>query len=256
MKSKRSNRYSPEVRARAVRMVQDHAGEHLSKSAAVTSIASKIGCTAETLNRWVAQEVFCGGARPPTETMMAFIHGHRDDFGVEQICRLLPIAPSTFYAHVAVANDPERASNRARRDAALRPDVQRVWEENYEVYGVRKIWRQMQREGFDIARCTVARLMKQLDIQGVIRGKQPKTTIPDPARPCPLDKVNRQFRALAPNTLWVSDFTYVSSRCPAAHACMRERGARVCLCRLYNRYLRRQDCRMAGIKKPENGLRS
>lgn len=143
--------------------------------------------------------------------MMAFIHGHRDDFGVEPICQLLPIAPSTFYAHVAIANGPERASGRAKRDATLRLDVQRVWEENCEVYGVRKIWRQMQREGFDIARCTVARLMKQLGIQGVIRGKQPKTTIPDPARPCPLDKVNRKFRAPAPNRLWVSDFTYVST---------------------------------------------
>ena len=115
--------------------------------------------------------------------MIRFIDACRADYGVEPICRLLPIAPSTFYEHAALALDPDRASARAKRDAELRPEVQRVWAENFEVYGVRKVWRQMQREGFEIARCTVARLMNQLGLQGIIRGKQAKTTVPDPALP-------------------------------------------------------------------------
>jgi Ser/Thr protein kinase RdoA (MazF antagonist) len=108
-------------------------------------------------------------------------------------------------------HDPSRLSDRARRDEALRPHVQRVFDANWQVYGVRKVWRQLRREGFDVARCTVARLMKIMDIQGIIRGKPHKTTIPDKKLPCPLDKVNRQFRVPAPNMLWVSDFTYVAT---------------------------------------------
>ncbi len=100
---------------------------------------------------------------------------------------------------------------RAKRDAALIPEVQRVHRENFEVYGVRKVWRQMLREGFDVARCTVERLMRRLELKGVIRGKPVRTTIANPAAPCPLDHVNRQFRATRPNELWVSDFTYVST---------------------------------------------
>jgi len=125
--------------------------------------------------------------------------------------RVLPIAQSTFYAHAAISRNPDLASDRAKRDAVLSPEVKRVWEENNEVYGIRKIWHQLQREEFSIARCTVARLMKRLDIHGVIRGKVKKTTVPDKSQPCPKDKVNRKFRAPAPNLLWVSDFTYVST---------------------------------------------
>ena len=143
--------------------------------------------------------------------MIAFIDDHRAVYGVEPICRVLPIAPSTYHGHIAVRRDPSRASARARRDADLIPEVRRVWEENFRVYGVRKVWRQLRREGFDIARCTVARLMKILGLQGVVRGRARRTTIPNPALPCPLDRVNRQFRAPAPNRLWVSDFTYVST---------------------------------------------
>ena len=143
--------------------------------------------------------------------MIAFIDDHRAVFGVEPICRVLPIAPSTYHAHVAIRRDPSRASTRARRDAELLPEVRRVWEENFRVYGVRKVWRQLRREGFVIARCTVARLMRMLGLQGIVRGRAHRTTIPDPALPCPLDRVNRQFRAPAPNRLWVSDFTYVST---------------------------------------------
>jgi HTH-like domain len=122
------------------------------------------------------------------------------------ICEVLPIAPATYYEHLSKRADPARPSERARRDAELRPHIQRVFDANWQVYGVRKIWRQLRREGFDVARCMVARLMKAIGIQGVIRGKPHKTTIPDKKLPCPLDKVNRQFRVPAPNMLWVSDF--------------------------------------------------
>src|ERR687891_718455 len=124
--------YSPEVRARAVRMVTEHQGEHASQWAAICSIAAKIGCS-------------------------------------------------------------------------------RVWEENFQVYGVRKVWRQLGREGIEVARCTVARLMREMGLKGVVRGKPVKTTISDRAAPCPLDRVNREFQAPRPNALWVSDFTYVAT---------------------------------------------
>jgi putative transposase len=144
--------------------------------------------------------------------MIRFIEDHRADHGVEPICRILPIAPATFYDHLAKRADPSRLSDRAVRDAQLKPEIERVFEDNLSVYGVRKVWHQMRREGFDIARCTIARLMKDIGIEGVIRGKKPKTTIPDKALPCPLDRVNRQFHAPAPNLLWVSDFTYRAPR--------------------------------------------
>jgi len=110
--------------------------------------------------------------------MIAFIEDHRDGLGVEPVCKVLPIAQSTFYAHAAILKNPDLASARAKRDADLSPEIKRVWEENNEVYGIRKIWHQLQREKFIIARCTVARLMKRLDIHGVIRGKIKKTTVP------------------------------------------------------------------------------
>jgi len=143
--------------------------------------------------------------------MIRFIEDHRADHGIKPICRVLPIAPATFYDRLAKRADPSRLSDRAKRDEELKPEIERVFEENLSVYGVRKVWHQMRREGFDIARCTVVRLMKDIGIEGVVRGKQPKTTIPDKALPCPLDKVNRQFHAPAPNVLWVSDFTYVAT---------------------------------------------
>ncbi len=141
--------------------------------------------------------------------MIAFIDDHKDTHGVEPICRVLPIAPSTYHDHIAKRADPERLSARAKRDAALRPEIARVFAENFAVYGARKVWRQLGREGLDVARCTVERLMKQMGLQGVIRGKPVRTTISDKAAPCPLDHVNRQFHAPRPNVLWVSDFTYV-----------------------------------------------
>ncbi|MBB4620124.1 transposase InsO family protein [Sphingomonas abaci] len=143
--------------------------------------------------------------------MVSFIDAHRKVYGVEPICRVLPIAPSTYHAHAARRIEPTRRSARARRDDALGPEVRRVFEENFRVYGVRKVWRQLRREGFDVARCTVARLMRAMGLAGVIRGKPVRTTVSDKAAPCPLDRVNRQFRAPAPNMLWVSDFTYVAT---------------------------------------------
>ena len=112
---------------------------------------------------------------------------------------------------MACRADPSKASARHQRDTELRPEIQRVWEENYRVYGVRKAWHQLKREGFTVARCTVERLMKRIGIRGAVRGKVVKTTVPDTSVPCPRDKVNRVFRAPAPNLLWVSDFTYVST---------------------------------------------
>ena len=143
--------------------------------------------------------------------MVKFIDDHRGAHGVEPICSVLPIAPATYYEHRAKRADPARLSDRAKTDEALRPEIQRVFDANWQVYGVRKIWRQLRREGFDVARCTVARLMKCMGIQGIIRGKPQKTTVQDKKQPCPLDKVNRQFRVPAPNMLWVSDFTYVAT---------------------------------------------
>jgi len=143
--------------------------------------------------------------------MIAFIDDNRELHGVEPICSVLPIAPSTYRKHVAQRRDPLRLPARARRDLALKPEIARVFAENFAVYGVRKVWRQMRREGFAIARCTVERLMRDMGLHGVIRGKPVRTTFSDKAAPCPLDRVNRQFHAPAPNRLWVSDFTYVST---------------------------------------------
>ena len=143
--------------------------------------------------------------------MIAVIDDHREAYGVEPICKVLPIAPSTYRDHVARRRDPSRLSARAKRGAVLKVEVRRVFAENFGVYGTRKIWRQLKRERFDVARCTVARLMQAMGLQGVIRGKPIRTTVGDKTAPCPLDRVNRQFRADRPNALWVSDFTYVAT---------------------------------------------
>jgi len=123
---------------------------------------------------------------------------HQDDLRVEPIFKVLPIAQSTFHAHAAIARDPDLASNRAKRDAVLSPEIKRVWEENNEAYGIRKAWHQLQRKKFSVARCTVAKLMKRLDIQGVIRGKVKQTTVPDKSQPCPKDKVTESSEPLHP----------------------------------------------------------
>jgi transposase InsO family protein len=143
--------------------------------------------------------------------MIAFIDEHRAAHGVEPICRVLPIAPSTYHAHATRRADPGKLPVRTQRDMTLRTEIRRVYEENFQVYGVRKVWRQLLREGIAVARCTVARLMRGMGLQGVVRGKRVRTTISNAAAPCPLDRVNRQFKAPHPNALWVSDFTYVAT---------------------------------------------
>jgi len=143
--------------------------------------------------------------------MIAFIDEHRATYGVEPICRVLPIAPSTYRAHAARRTDPGKLPARSKRDAALMAEIRRVYEANFRVYGVRKVWRQLAREGIVAARCTVARLMWVMGLAGVVRGRRVRTTIPDPAAACPLDRVNRQFKAACPNRLWVADFTYVAT---------------------------------------------
>ena len=288
--TKPTGKFSPEIRARAVRLVPEHEGAPPFRRQAILSVAPRIGCSAQTLNEWIKKTETDNG-RPagvpsdmaaktkalerenrelrqgeedqepvqwtvsPTNDILrkgeplerhwserqwrARIsprrsstagrshdrlhrrfgmvrhwfedHAGRAEHGARPICRVLPIAPSTYYDHLARRRDPSRRSDRARRDDDLRPQIDRVFDENYRVYGVRKVWRQMRREGRDIARCTVARLMKDMDLQGGVRGKRPRTTIPDKAAPRPLDRVNREFRVPAPNMLWAGDFTCVAT---------------------------------------------
>lgn len=132
-------------------------------------------------------------------------------FGVEPICQAVQMAPSCYWRHAACRRRPELRSARAQCDQALAADIQRVWHANWQVYGADKVWLQMNREGIRVAHCTVERLMKRLGLQGARRGKSVRTTTPDAAAPCPLDRVNRVFKAERPNQLWVSDFTYVST---------------------------------------------
>jgi transposase InsO family protein len=143
--------------------------------------------------------------------MMKFIDRYRDKHGVEPICKVLQIAPSGYWRHAARQRRPELRSARTRRDEVMLPMIENVWRSNLQVYGADKVWRQLGREGVRVARCTVERLMSRNGMRGAIRGKRVRTTISDPTVPCPLDRVNRQFKADRPNQLWVSDFTYVST---------------------------------------------
>jgi putative transposase len=138
--------------------------------------------------------------------MIAYIDANKDRFGVEPICQLLPIAPSTYYQH-----STRPSSARAVRDAQLKVEISRIHDDNFGVYGARKIWRQLHRDGISVARCTVERLMRQLGLQGVRRGKPHKTTTPDQAADRPADLVDRDFSAARPNQLWVADLTYVAT---------------------------------------------
>lgn len=143
--------------------------------------------------------------------MVSFIDEHRDTHGVEPICAMLPIAPSTYYERKGQQAHPERVSARARRDLELQPEIHRVWDENFQVYGARKVWRQMNREGIRVARCTVERLMRDAGLAGAVRGRKCRTTIADDTAVRPLDLVCREFTASRPNQLWVSDLTYVAT---------------------------------------------
>ena len=144
--------------------------------------------------------------------MVAFIDAHRKDYGVEPICAVLPIAPSTYHRHKQCAADATRRSPRAQRDEALCGDIRRVWTTHQEVYGVRKVWRQLRREQIIAPRCAVERLMRSMELRGAVRGgRRVRTTIPETAAERPLDLVARDFTATRPNQLWVSDFTYVAT---------------------------------------------
>lgn len=143
--------------------------------------------------------------------MKSFIDDHRDVYGVEPICKVLPIAPSTYYLHAARKANPSLRSARAKRDERLSDQIRRIWDENFQAYGARKVWLQLRREGTSVARCTVERLMRILGLQGVVRGKTIKTTSSRPDDAYPLDRVKRQFTAGRPNALGVADFTYVST---------------------------------------------
>jgi putative transposase len=143
--------------------------------------------------------------------MVAFIDAHREAHGVEPICAALPIAPSTYYEVKARQADPTRLPPRAQRDATLRTEIQRVWQQQRRCYGVKKVWKQLAREGIVVARCTVSRLMQALGLQGVVRGRRCTTTIPEALADRPQDLVQRDFSATRPNQLWVADLTYVAT---------------------------------------------
>jgi transposase InsO family protein len=143
--------------------------------------------------------------------MVGFIDAHRETYGVEPICAVLPIAPSTYYEQKARQADPRRQPARVQREARLRPEIQRVWQANRRVYGAKKVWKQLNRETIPVARCTVARLMRDLGLRGVVRGRRITTTIPDALAARPRDLVERDFRATRPNQLWVADLTYVAT---------------------------------------------
>ena len=152
--------------------------------------------------------------------MTSFVDENRADFGVEPICAELPIAPSVYYEHKRREREPERCSARSRRDAALCTEIRRVWESNFGVYGARKVWRQLQREGVGVARCTVERLMRQEGLKGVVRGETKRTTIPDDSAARPADLVDRSFEADGPNRLWLADITYVPTWSGFAYAAL------------------------------------
>ena len=144
--------------------------------------------------------------------MMDFVDANRGEYGVESICAELPMAPSTYYEHRMREREPDRRPARARSDEELRSHVRRVWEENCEVYGARKVWRQLKREGLEAARCTVERLMRDMGLRGAVRGRAFKvTTVPDELAHRPADLVQRDFTASRPNELWVADITYVAT---------------------------------------------
>ena len=141
--------------------------------------------------------------------VMSFIDDHAKELGIEPICRELAIAPSSYHEHAARVADPQRRSARARRDDEIKQEIRRIHGDSSGLYGTRKVWHQMRREGATVAKCTVERLMRAMGLAGVRRGKSTVTTVSNPKAPCPLDKVNREFRVSRPNALWVVDFTYV-----------------------------------------------
>jgi len=144
--------------------------------------------------------------------MVRFLNDHRDQYGIESMCAVVPIAPSTYFRHRARQVDPASRSTRARRDDELRIAIRRIWDANFQVYGPRKVWRELRRQGLVVARCTVVRLMREMGLAGAVRGRAwITTTHAQEGGDRPTDRVDRQFVATRPNQLWVSDFTYVAT---------------------------------------------
>jgi len=236
-------KYPQELRDRAVRMVFEFRQQTGGQPGAIVRVAEQLGVHREALRTWVRQaevdtgkrpgvptaeqqriaelerEVrelrramrssrrrapFRGRARPSPDEVTRMIDAHRERFGVEPICRVLEVPTSTYYAH-----KQQQPSARTRRDSQLKAEIERIWKENLQGSGARKIWRQLPREGIGVARCTVERLMGELGLQGVVGGKPKRTRVGDPQAERPADLVNRQFTARAPNRLWVADLTYV-----------------------------------------------
>ncbi len=236
----KNTRFSPEVRQRAVRMVLESQGEYDSQWAAICSIAPKIGCTPETLRVWVRQhERDTGGGDGGLTTaerqrLKELERENRELRRSNDILRqasayfasALHIAPSTYYHCQQQRHRPDKRSTRAQRDDWLKKEILRVYDENHQVYSVRKVWRQLLREGIRVARCTVARLMAVMGLAGVLRGKKVRTTVSRKAITAG-DRVNRQFGAERPDQLWVADFTYGVPGVQGGHGCLNE--PRVCL---------------------------
>ena len=246
----KSNKFSPEVKERAVRLVQEHRSEYSSLWATIESIAPKIGCAPPTLHDWVKKHEIDTGLRDGVtseerERIKALEREVKELRRANEILKLVSAffaqvelvnsnpevvhrpasrrprdradlqgiagRPSGYRRHAVELRNPALRCARAIRDDELIPQIQRVWQINLQVYGADKVWRQLKREGIQVARCTVERLMKRLGLQGVRRGKVVRTTVTDKVLTCRLDRVNRQFKADRPNQLWVSDFTYVST---------------------------------------------
>ncbi|WP_413786546.1 IS3 family transposase [Psychrobacter sp. HII-4] len=244
--------YTPEIKERAVRMLIEAAGDYPSTWSAIKAIASKIGCTPETLRSWhkkhidqtipaniqaqsqaerikelerenrelkQANEIIKkaagffrpGGARPQTQVMVDFIEDHKQQYGVEPICRVLPIAPSTYYRAKELEENPEKRSQRSQHDDFYLNEIKRIWKNSKCRYGARKVWQQLKAEGIHPARCTIERLMRQHGMQGVWRGKGKITTKSRDDQKRADDLVNRNFNAHRPNQLWVADFTYIKT---------------------------------------------
>ncbi|WP_232021778.1 MULTISPECIES: IS3 family transposase [Pseudonocardia] len=237
-------KYPDELRERATRMAIDARQDPATRAGAFRRIGEQLGVHPEALRTWVkkaeideglrpgttsddaarmaelerevrelrrantilrqASGFLRGGARPPLAVMCAFIDAHRDEHGVEPICRILQIAPSSYYAHRT-----RKPSARQQRDEELTQEITQVHEENYGVYGARKVHAELRRQGHEVARCTVERLMRKAGLRGVSRAKGPRTTKPAPETSRPADLVNRDFTAEAVNQLWVADITYV-----------------------------------------------
>ncbi|MCP2621670.1 IS3 family transposase [Mycolicibacterium smegmatis] len=254
-----TRRYSSEEKAAAVRMVRTLREELGAEQGTVTRVAHQLGYGVESVRSWVRQadiddghapgvtstesakvkeleqeirelkraneilkraaKFLRGGARPPTQEIVAFIDDNREEFGVEPICTVLrsaglQVAPSTYYD--AKTRPP---SARAQRDAVLGPALRQLWKDNYQVYGAHKLWKTARRAGHDVGRDQVARLMRAAGIQGVRRGKRVRTTKPDPAAARHPDLVKRRFTATAPNQLWVTDLTFVPTWAGVAYVC-------------------------------------